>query len=1022
MEIFCGTAGVSAAFKRNGFNNYIAIDKLVPGAPKASVTKLDLTVHVNQQLVFSWIRAKFIQAVFLAPPCGTASQARAIVLEDVPDAPVPLRSESAPDGLDDLTGLDLIRVTQANILYGFVADCWDLCCELGVPCMVENPLNSLFWLVTAWVERKYAGHEVSQPHQACGYGSLRPKWTKLVANFQSVTSINKTCPGNHKHESWGLVRAGSKRRFATSMEVHYPNALCEAIVHAFILQFVKMGMELPTPPRANADAQAFSGMLPATTATQLFLPEFKNIAALIFDAHQNQLWPFTSIDVTEAKLLSSSEVGGTGMVDVQKLVGELQDTCKAARAPVDLCNLSVTEVMGPLTVKIFGFYWSVQEFLEQAQQVVHPLAVERVLPTELVDVVKDNASMEPFALAKLRTQFVAKWSKRASELSAQEAELKETMDPVVAQTMKHKRLCLFREMLQEYSYPDIQVVDELIEGASLVGNVAATGMLPRKFQPALITEDELRNRSWLVRDTIMEQHGSSGDPQLDEQVWAKTLDEVAQGWLVGPLHDDDVDRTAPISRRFGLQQKQNKVRLIDDYTESGVNSCVGTEESPSLHTIDIACALLTMWFSECNRLGRDSVLTTRTFDLTSAYRQIGLNAGGRDFAHLRVFCPESNNYKLFRSNVLPFGAVRSVHTFLRCARAIWWLGVVGCRLMWTSFYDDFICFSQHGLARCTELSVESLFKMLGWLFAEDGDKCQPFDNTCNALGVLFSLKDSAAGCARVHNTQKRIDEVCAEIDEVITAGKLTMKAAQKLRGRMQFADAQVWGKNGKRCLRTLKEFACGNRFKLTSKDVFFLGCFRDMLRLDRPRLIRAPTLNNILIFTDACYERDSTSLICGIGGVIIFPFGDVRYFAIALDAEQRDILGENKKKQIIFEAETLSALLALHVWCKSLVDDKCIFFVDNEGCKFALLKGLSDNLLVDVMAELFVGKEDSVEVPLWLARVPSKSNLADEPSRFVFERLHAMNALNCSHDAANVLDDLFTLIEMGARNRDLNRP
>jgi hypothetical protein len=47
-----------------------------------------------------------------------------------------------------------------------------------------------------------------------------------------------------------------------------------------------------------------------------------------------------------------------------------------------------------------------------------------------------------------------------------------------------------------------------------------------------------------------------------------------------------------------------------------------------------------------------------------------------------------------RSCVLPFGAVRSVHSFLRLSRAIWWLGTVGCKLMWTSFYDDFISYSR----------------------------------------------------------------------------------------------------------------------------------------------------------------------------------------------------------------------------------------------------------------------------------------------------------------------------------------
>lgn len=1008
MELFCGTAGVSAAFKRNGFGNYIAIDKLIPRAPKASVTKLDLTLHVNQQLVLSWIRAGFIQAVFLAPPCGTASQARAIVLEEDPDAPVPLRSESQPDGLDGLNGLDLLRVTQANILYGFVADCWDLCCEYNVPCIVENPKNSLFWLVTCWRERQHSSRDILQSHQACGFGSSRPKWTTLCANFESVHSVNKVCPGNHKHAAWGLVRSGSKRRFATALEVHYPQALCEAIVAAFVMEFLRRGLTLPVAPSSNADAQAFSGVLPTSTQTQLFLPEYKCKVVGLYNSSSVQVWPTQTLSLDHAKLLTSDDVGDVKLTG-QKLAEEVQIRCEAAKVSVDLSTISWNDVHGPLTLKIFGVYWSVDEFLEQAKQVKHPLSAERALPSILLQSLKDNINTSPSELARKRTEFVVKWTNRAKELEPEEIKLKASMDGQVAQAMKGKRLCLFREMLCHYNYPDVAVVDELQAGADLVGNVAATGMLPQKFQPALLTVEELGHRSELVRSTIMQQDGSSGDPQLDEQVWSKTMDEVAQGWLEGPLEEDSVSSRAPLSRRFGLIQKKDKVRLIDDYTESGVNSCVGTEESPTLHTIDVACAMLTAWFAERGNAGKESTLDARTFDLTSAYRQIGLSKQGRAFGHLRVYCPTSKRYKIFRSTVLPFGSIRSVHTFLRCARAIWWLGVVGC----TSFYDDFICFTRRELSRCTELTVVSLFKVLGWLFAEEGDKCKPFDNTCSALGVLFSLADSHVGVARIHNTQKRIEELCADIDDIVRCGKLTCKAAQRLRGRMQFADAQVWGKAGKRCLRTLLDFACGYRSFLSDKDVFFLQCFRGSLVSDNPRLVKGPSVNNILIFIDACYEKDSEALVCGLGAVILLPFGDVRYFALALDEKQRQTLGEGKRKQIIFEAETLIAVLALYVWCDLLVDHKCIFFVDNEGCKFALLKGISDNACVDKLAELFVRKEDCLTVPLWLARVPSKSSLADDPSRFVFHKMLSLNAMNCSETAAAPLVQILTQIDDG---------
>lgn len=78
-------------------------------------------------------------------------------------------------------------------------------------------------------------------------------------------------------------------------------------------------------------------------------------------------------------------------------------------------------------------------------------------------------------------------------------------------------------------------------------------------------------------------------------------------------------------------------------------------------------------------------LLARTFDLKSAYRQVGLSPDGRNYSCLKVFDPSVGKVRLFRSVVLPFGAIRSVHSFLRLSRAIWWRGTVGCQFVWTFF-------------------------------------------------------------------------------------------------------------------------------------------------------------------------------------------------------------------------------------------------------------------------------------------------------------------------------------------------
>ena len=48
---------------------------------------------------------------------------------------------------------------------------------------------------------------------------------------------------------------------------------------------------------------------------------------------------------------------------------------------------------------------------------------------------------------------------------------------------------------------------------------------------------------------------SSGDAEVDDQVWSQTIQEVENGWLRGPLTASEIPPGSPVSRRFGLRQK-----------------------------------------------------------------------------------------------------------------------------------------------------------------------------------------------------------------------------------------------------------------------------------------------------------------------------------------------------------------------------------------------------------------------------------------------------------------------------------
>ena len=66
---------------------------------------------------------------------------------------------------------------------------------------------------------------------------------------------------------------------------------------------------------------------------------------------------------------------------------------------------------------------------------------------------------------------------------------------------------------------------------------------------------------------------SSGDADIDASVWDKTMEEVGDGLLTGPIAEESLSSGAVVSRRFGIRQG-GKIRPIDDYTQSMVNNAV----------------------------------------------------------------------------------------------------------------------------------------------------------------------------------------------------------------------------------------------------------------------------------------------------------------------------------------------------------------------------------------------------------------------------------------------------------------
>lgn len=105
------------------------------------------------------------------------------------------------------------------------------------------------------------------------------------------------------------------------------------------------------------------------------------------------------------------------------------------------------------------------------------------------------------------------------------------------------------------------------------------------------------------------------------------------------------------------------------------------------------------------------------------------------------------------------------------------------------------------------------------------------------------------------------------------------------------------------------------------------------------------------------------------------------FFSYHLDEEQRCLLGQQHRNQIIFETETLCAVLAYNLWAEAMTNRQNVPYVDNEGTKFCLIRGKSDNQVVDAIAGIFAEIETHVRTVCWISKVSSFSNIADGHSR-----------------------------------------
>lgn len=230
-------------------------------------------------------------------------------------------------------------------------------------------------------------------------------------------------------------------------------------------------------------------------------------------------------------------------------------------------------------------------------------------------------------------------------------------------------------MKRSLEYEDASVLDILENGSTLAGEIEHSTVFESAYKPCLATVGQLEDCARRRDALIMSATKSSGSDELDRAVLKETREEIQLVWADGPWKLSELEAGATLSRRFPLEQG-DKIRMVDDYSVSGVNDSCAIHTKLDLQVVDIFVAAVKSFSREMQGSSKSTSMVAKTYDLKSAYRQIPVRPDHLKFAYFCIYNCENDGVEICRSRTLPFGATQSVYSLLRLSRM---LHCVACR-------------------------------------------------------------------------------------------------------------------------------------------------------------------------------------------------------------------------------------------------------------------------------------------------------------------------------------------------------
>ena len=954
VEIFAGCASLSRAVADSGFS-VVAIDHMT-AKPFFPISQLDLTTSSGQDILWQVLDSPHLLAVHVGLPCGTASRAREKKIpshlknQGVPEPP-PLRSPRYPLGLANLSPVNEAKVAAANDLFRLCLHVILFCVKRNVLVSVENPGNSLTWAELVELLRQEFPRDFADAYNflqmvqfhACCFGSKRRKLTGWLGTPKVFQSLQQHCQGDHEHEPFGVHHVFGQWKFDTSLEAAYPRQLAQAVAACLSAVAKQRGFSLTPQPRLHDQATAVQGR------------QSKHHLPLIPEFHHFVTLP-SGQAIPEQGRVVAPHIGGN------------------------------TEVLTNNSVKV-GIFHTQEQFVKLALHVEHPMDTTQHLDEVIQNAVDHVLKTEPKALELERKILLLKLKIRAKQLQPQEQELHASLPPSVEKVVKGKNLLLWKELLELHGYDDCGVYDFLCKGVPLVGSHDEPSCYPSKIVPATLTETDLRDTAVWRRKALIQKRRENLDKDHAKHLETTADEEISLDFLEGPYWSEgEVSQRLGhekwcLVRRFVLVQgAELKLRPIDDALECQLNQAFTSKSYLKLQDIDFVVGFA-MTIAQKVESGKQAFGSGqwlgKCLDLSKAYKQMAILPAHRDLAVI-FFVDSQGQNRFYIPNSLLFGSTAAVYSFNRVSRSLWFLMNKILHIPCSVFYDDYPLFSPEETAESADASASDFLDLLGWRHARTGPKGLPFKNKFTVLGAEIDLADICSGRVTLSNKPGRVERIVQLLEGHSKMGRISLHEAQVVHGLFRYACGFFAGRGVLQLCNEILALGLSNGKVAPSQVVAVCDYAREVLACARPRQLQTGLETKpILVFTDGSWD----GTYAGIGAAVIDTLTDERMVYAGEVPSELTKAWSRTSSQIISQIELFALVLIRWIWKEKMTDRRCIFFIDNEAARYAAIKGSSDNLAMRNLMRAFLALDLTHPMFAWIERVPSKSNVADPPSR-----------------------------------------